>query len=83
MRVDCFAAGPNGQETPSGRLLIPATQAATILQALVGAAQELDRRLREQNQQAAAPAAPAPATEAADATDKPSRAKDKKARAEG
>ena len=28
MRVDCFAAGPNGQETASGRLLIPATQAS-------------------------------------------------------
>jgi hypothetical protein len=82
MRVDCFAAGPNGQETPSGRLLIPATQAATILQALVGAAQELDRRLRE-SQQASAPVASTPAAEVSDTTDKPSRAKEKKARAEG
>jgi hypothetical protein len=87
MRVDCFAAGPNGQETPSGRLLIPATQASAILQALVGAAQELDRRLREQGQQAAAAApaaaASAPAAAATEGSDKPARAKDKKARAEG
>lgn len=76
MRVDCFAAGPNSQETPSGRLLIPATQASAILQALVGAAQELDRRLREGQQAGAS----APAAEGAD---KPARAKDKKARAEG
>jgi len=82
MRVDCFAAGPNGQETPSGRLLIPATQASAILQALVGAAQELDRRLREQGQQATAAGA-APAAPATEASDKPARGKDKKARAEG
>jgi hypothetical protein len=85
MRVDCFAAGPNGQETPSGRLLIPVTQASAILQALVGAAQELDRRLREQGQQAAAAAAAssAPATQDADKSAATSRAKDKKTRAEG
>jgi hypothetical protein len=84
MRVDCFAAGPNGQETPSGRLLIPAGQAATILQALVAAAQELDRRLREQAQQAqqAQTPAAAPATEDADKPAAGSRTKDKKARAE-
>ena len=82
MRVDCFAAGPNGQEAPSGRLLIPATQASAILQALVGAAQELDRRLREQGQQATAAAA-APAAPATEGSDKPARGKDKKARAEG
>jgi len=51
MRIDCVAAGPNGEERPSGTLLIPASQAGTVLQSLVGAAQELDRRLREQVQQ--------------------------------
>ena len=70
MRIDCVAGGPNGEERPSGTLLIPASQAGTVLQSLVGAAQELDRRLREQAQQsgsapAAAPEAPASSTPAA------------------
>jgi hypothetical protein len=54
LRVDCVATGPNSEERPAGTLLIPANQAAAVLQALVGAAQELDRRLREQAQQTAA-----------------------------
>jgi hypothetical protein len=53
LRVDCIAAGPNSEERPAGTLLIPASQAAVILQSLVGATRELDRRLREQAQQAA------------------------------
>lgn len=68
VRVDCSAAGPNGEERLSGTLLIPASQAATVLQTLVGAAQELDRRLREQAQQTpAANAAAAPAAAASEA----------------
>ena len=67
MRIDCVAAGPNGEERPSGTLLIPASQAGTVLQSLVGAAQELDRRIREQVQQQneAAKAAAAPPDAAA------------------
>jgi hypothetical protein len=62
MRIDCVAAGPNSEERPSGTLLIPASQAGTVLQSLVGAAQELDRRIREQVQQnGSANAAAAPA----------------------
>ena len=54
LRFDCMAAGPNGEERPAGTLLIPANQAGAVLQSLIGATKELDRRLREQAQQAAA-----------------------------
>jgi hypothetical protein len=47
LRIECVQAGPNGEERPSGTLLIPGNQAAQVLQALVGATQELDKRLRE------------------------------------
>ena len=57
LRIDCVAAGPNGEERPSGTLLIPGNQAGPVLQALVKATQELDKRLREQ--QAAQQQAPA------------------------
>jgi hypothetical protein len=48
LRVDCVAIGPNNKERASGTLLIPASQAGTILRTLIGATQELERRLREQ-----------------------------------
>ncbi len=66
LRVDCVASGPNNEERPSGTLLIPANQAGPVLQALIGAMQELDRRVREQVRQqteAAKTAAPAPRSE--------------------
>jgi hypothetical protein len=48
LRIDCIAAGPNGEERPSGTLLIPGNQAAQVLNALVEATRELEKRLREQ-----------------------------------
>jgi hypothetical protein len=54
LRFDCVVAGPNGEERPAGTLLIPANQAGAVLQSLIGATNELDRRLREQAQQAGA-----------------------------
>jgi hypothetical protein len=48
LRIDCIAAGPNSEERPSGTLLIPANQAGPVLKALVGATQELEKRLHEQ-----------------------------------
>jgi hypothetical protein len=53
LRVDCIVSGPNGEERPSGTLIIPANQVPAVLQSLVGATQELDRRLREQAAQSA------------------------------
>lgn len=47
LRIDCTAAGPNGEERPSGTLLIPGNQARQVLVALVNATQELEKRLRE------------------------------------
>ncbi|MGO9698338.1 MAG: hypothetical protein ACLPX7_03630 [Xanthobacteraceae bacterium] len=54
LRIDCIAAGPNNEERPSGTLLIPANQAKQVLQALVNATQELEKRIREQVEQAEA-----------------------------
>ena len=54
LRIDCVAAGPNNEERPSGTLLIPAIQARQVLQALVNATEELEKRLREQAEQAGA-----------------------------
>ncbi len=54
LRIDCIAAGPNNEERPSGTLLIPANQAKQVLLALVNATQELEKRIREQVEQAEA-----------------------------
>lgn len=57
LRVDCFAAGPNNEERLSGTLLIPGGQARQVLNALVNATQELERRVREQQVAQQQPAA--------------------------
>lgn len=51
LRIDCIAAGPNGEERPSGTLLIPGNQAGQVLKGLVEAVQELEKRLQGQTQQ--------------------------------
>lgn len=53
LRIGCTEAGPNGEERSSGTLLIPGNQAGHVLKALVEATQELEKRLREQQQAAA------------------------------
>jgi hypothetical protein len=58
LRVDCVSAGPNGQQQPSGTLLIPANIAAAVVQTLANALTELDRKMREQ--MAAQPATATP-----------------------
>jgi len=47
VRVDCVASGPNGEERPSGTLLIPANQMGPLLQMLMSATQQLDKQLRQ------------------------------------
>ena len=47
VRIECLAASPSGQEKPSGTLLIPAVVAGPVIQSLVGAMQELDKKARE------------------------------------
>ena len=53
VRVDCVAIGPNNQQRPSGTLLIPGPQAASVLTALVNAMKELQRKQQEQTGSAA------------------------------
>jgi hypothetical protein len=48
LRIDCSVVGPNNEERPAGTLLVPGNQAQQVLNALVGAVQELEKRLREQ-----------------------------------
>jgi len=48
LRIDGIEAGPNGEERISGTPLIPGDQARPVLQALVEATQELEKRLHEQ-----------------------------------
>jgi hypothetical protein len=50
VRIDCIAVGPNNEERPSGTLLVPANRAGQIVGALTQALQELDKKLREQQQ---------------------------------
>jgi hypothetical protein len=52
LRVDCVSAGPNGQEKPSGTLLIPANIAGPVVQTLANALAELEKKIREQQSQA-------------------------------
>ena len=47
VRIECLAASPSGQEKPSGTLLIPAVVAGPVIQSLVSAMQELDKKARE------------------------------------
>ncbi len=48
VRVDCVAAGPNNEQRSSGTLLIPGPQAGAVLNALINAVQELQRKQQEQ-----------------------------------
>jgi hypothetical protein len=52
VRIDCFEGGPNNEERLSGTLLVSANLAGQIVGALTQALQELDKKLREQQQQA-------------------------------
>ena len=47
LRVECTCAGPSGKELPSGTLLIPTAVAGQVIQSLLNAVQELDKRARE------------------------------------
>ena len=49
LRVECAAASASssGQEKPSGTVLIPAVVAGQVVQTLINAMQELDKKARE------------------------------------
>lgn len=46
LRIECVESTANGQERLSGTLLIPGNQAGQVLQTLVAAAQEIEKKLR-------------------------------------
>jgi hypothetical protein len=50
VRIDCFEGGPNNEERLSGTLLISANRVGQIVQALTQSLQELDKKIREQQQ---------------------------------
>jgi hypothetical protein len=50
LRIECVAVGADGQPHPSGTLVIPGAVATQVVQALVNGTQELDKKLREQQQ---------------------------------
>jgi hypothetical protein len=49
LRIECVSAATSssGQEKPSGTVLIPAVVAGQVIQSLVAAIQELDKKARE------------------------------------
>jgi hypothetical protein len=47
LRVECTCAGPAGQERPAGTVLIPTLVAGQVIQSLLNALQELDKKARE------------------------------------
>jgi len=51
VRIDCSEGGPNNEERLSGTLLVPANRAGQVVAALTQAFQELDKKIREQQQQ--------------------------------
>ena len=57
LRVACMAVGADGQPQPSGTLVIPGPTAAQVLNALIKGTQDLDKKLRELQQQQQSPAA--------------------------
>ena len=47
VRVECTCASSSGQEKPSGTVLIPAVVAGQVIQSLLNALQDLDKKARE------------------------------------
>jgi hypothetical protein len=53
VRVECATVSPDGKPQPSGMLVIPGAVAGPVLQALIKGMQELEKKIREQQQQQA------------------------------
>ena len=51
LRIECVAVAADGQGHPSGTLVIPGAVAVQVLNALIQGVQDLDKKLREQQQQ--------------------------------
>jgi hypothetical protein len=57
MRVECATLGPEGKPQPSGTLFIPGAVAGQVLQTLIKGTQELEKKVREAQQQPMPPTA--------------------------
>ncbi len=51
LRIECATVSPDGKPHPSGTLIIPGPVAGQVLQALIKGTQELEKKMREQQQQ--------------------------------
>jgi hypothetical protein len=56
VRIECVSAGPNGEQRSSGTLVIPGMVTGPVLQTIVSAMQELNKKIREQVAEQAAKA---------------------------
>ena len=54
LRIECVALDTTGKEVPSGSVLIPGNVIGPVVQSLVNAVQEIDKKMREQAAAAAA-----------------------------
>lgn len=57
LRVECATVGADGKPYTSGSLVIPGPVAGQVLQALIKGMQELEKKVREQQQGQQMPAA--------------------------
>ena len=48
LRIECVALDTTGKEVPSGSVLIPGNVIGPVVQSLVNAVQEIDKKMREQ-----------------------------------
>jgi len=51
LRIECATVGPDGKPHPSGTLIIPGAVAGQVMQALINGMKELEKKVREQQQQ--------------------------------
>jgi hypothetical protein len=51
LRIECTSVGFDGKQHSSGTLVIPGAVAGPVLQALIKGTQELEKKMREQQQQ--------------------------------
>ena len=53
VRIECATVGPDGKPHPSGILMIPGATAGSVMQALNNGMQELQKKIKEHQEQQA------------------------------
>jgi hypothetical protein len=51
LRIECTTVGPDGMPHPTGTLIIPGAVAGHVLEVLIRGTQEVEKKMREQQQQ--------------------------------